>query len=172
MSNPLNSLMYGWHVRRAIAKIIRRLRDDVVRQGTSKAFRYANVKIDLKFFKNGKMGFRLSGDPVAAVIESGFKSYNWGSRVLKNNKRGKNKIDRYGQPYRIVAIKDKLLGKMDFRAVSQRSINRSGNRLWRMPSRKGEGLMRKEFIKQKEAIKSEIIMATLRDRNLDYRRRK
>ena len=171
MKNPLENLNYGWHVRRTLNNIVRRLKDSVVRQGTVKALRYARIDVKLLFTPSG-LGWRITGDKVARIIERGFKSYNWGARVLQNNKGGKNKFNVYGQIYRLVSLKDRLLNKNIVRAVSQRKIVQSGYQKWRMPSRKGEGLMKAEFQRQKSGIKRELLMALLKDKNLDRKRKK
>lgn len=170
MKNPLNFTQFGWHTRRAIGQVVRSIRDSVVRRGTKASKYYEGVSVNLVAEKYQKTQFRLA-HRVANAIENGHRAYNWGMKVLQNNKGGKNKYDKTGSPYRHVVMK----GADDdgqVLTVSEKSIRNSGFTKWRMPMTKGAGLMKKQFYSQKETYRKVIKEAVKKDLILDRQRKK
>ena len=171
MKNPLSSSKFGWYTRRAIGQVIRQVRDAVVRRGTKASIRYQSVDVALITEKYQRTKFRLA-DKVANAIENGHRAYNWGMKVIQNNKGGKNKYDKTGSPYRHIVLGRSEVDDGQVLTVSAKSIRDSGFTKWRMPSTKGAGLMRKMFDSQKETYRKIIKEAVKKDVKLDLQRRK
>lgn len=172
MKNPLSSLQFGWHTRRAIVNIVRDIRDTVVRRGTQASKFYQNIKAELVLEEHQQARFRLA-NRVANAIENGHRAYNWGMKVLENNLGGKNRYDKNGNQYRRIVMPKRHDGEEEqILTISAKVIRNSGFSKWRMPTTKGAGLMKKAFYAKRETYRKIIKDAVRKDLELDRQRKK
>ncbi len=166
----IDSLDHGWHTKRAMKKALQLIKNAITSRGTKKAQRYAKGKLSLTF--NSKMRPVVkTDDTISNIIEHGFKTYNWGLRVLSNPRARNVKFDKKGNRYKVIRLRDRILQENIYRVVSEKSIRESGGVKWRMNGRRGEYLMRKSLSENRSVVNVMIRGGVLKDLSLDLKRK-
>ena len=154
-----NAISTGWHSVRAKNQASKMLLETITRYRSRKRERYRKGEI-IVYVSGANRVKAFTTDKIANIIEYGFKSYQWGLKVLNN---AKNKVLGFApNRYMRVLIQSKLTGKKEIRTVSERAIIENPKK-WRMPAREGEFFLRRAVDQKKEEIKKIFIKAANRD---------
>ena len=159
LNSAMKRLDNKWHTSRALRKSAKLIASEIRKNNTPSRNKFREE--DITVFISSTNRFKVTNkNKIANIIERGFKGYHYGKRVLNNPRNKVKGVAPYR--YKVMKIKDKLLGKDKFVVLSEQAILKNPQK-WRMPARKGERYMQNALIKNRAKIRADLTTAVLKD---------